>query len=263
MAGFFLMPRGWQDHPAWRGEPFSRAQAWVWLIEEARWKPTKVSIAGKTVELQRGELSHSIRFLAERWGWGKGVVERFIGRLKTETLIETRNETGQLIISICKYDEMQASPDETETVSETPLWTAPGQHRDSTGTKKNQGNEGNEGNQTLVVADDAVLAFNAWNEMAEQYGLARAAKLTDERRQKLRRRLADAGGLDGWRYALSKVAAAGWMHGQNDSGWRADFDFLLQQKSFTRLMEGGYDRAPSKNRPSGNAFTTMDGRSFS
>lgn len=250
------MPRGWQDHPAWRDEPFSRAQAWAWLVEEARWKPTRVSICGKTVELQRGELSHSIRFLAERWGWGKGVVERFIGRLKTETLIKTRNETGQLIISICGYDEMQAVPNVDGTASETRNETPPGQQQDSTGTKKNQSNQRNEGNSSLVIlTDDAFEAVEAWNEMAERHGLPRVSRLTDARRQKLRQRLSDAGGMDGWRHALGKLAAAKWMHGENDRGWKADFDFMLQQKSFTRLMEGGYDRGAAHG--SGNGFHEM------
>lgn len=140
------MPRGWQDNPIWRDEPFSRAQAWAWLVEEARWRPSRISIAGKTVELQRGELSHSIRFLAKRWGWGKGVVERFIGRLKTETLIETRTETGQLIISIRNYDEMQATRHESGTASGTLFETPAGQQQDSTGTKKKERKPSKEGN---------------------------------------------------------------------------------------------------------------------
>ncbi|QDO99095.1 hypothetical protein FNB15_18270 [Ferrovibrio terrae] len=254
MAGYFLMQRGWQDHPAWRGEAFSRAQAWAWLIEEARWRPTRISIAGKTVELQRGELSHSIRFMAERFGWGKGVVERFIGRLKTETLIRTRTETGQLIITICNYDEMQTARSEGETAPETAPETPAGQHRDSTGTKKKEGNTGNEGNADL----DAAVA--AWNQLADEQSLARVQKLTDSRRAKLRKRIAEAGGLEGWRIALGKVRANRWMLGSNKDGWRASFDFLLQPESFTKLMEGGYDRAAGQR--GGSGFHQMMEREF-
>lgn len=242
-GGFFLLPRGWQDNPAWRDEPFSRAQAWAWLVEEARWKPARVNIAGKTVELQRGELSYSIRFLAVRWGWGKGVVERFIGRLKTETLIETRSETGRLIITIRNYNEMQSTSDKGGAETETLIETSPGHRRDTAGTNKNQSNKSNKGKKGLVaVVDDAAEAVGAWNEMAGRHGLAQVSRLTEARHQKLRHRLSEAGGLDGWRHALGKLAAAKWMHGENDRGWKADFDFMLQQKSFTRLVEGGYDR---------------------
>src|SRR5690606_31060409 len=69
----------------------------------------------------------------------------------------------------------------------------------------------------------------------------KALRLTEERRAKLRQRLADAGGLDGWRAALDKLARSPHCTGQNDRGWRADLDFLLQKSSFLRLLEGRYD----------------------
>lgn len=80
-----------------------------------------------------------------------------------------------------------------------------------------------------------------WNEMAERHDLPVAQRLTDARRRKLGARLKDCGGLDGWKAALAKVEATPGLLGANDRGWRADIDFLLQEKSFTKLMEGSYD----------------------
>lgn len=85
------------------------------------------------------------------------------------------------------------------------------------------------------------LAFEAWNALAAALGLPRAQFLTPERRRKIRTRLAECGGLDGWRDALAKIRGSPWCQGENDRGWRADLDFLLQRKSFTKLMEGSYD----------------------
>lgn len=101
-----------------------------------------------------------------------------------------------------------------------------------------------------VALDEAVRMFNA---TAERAGLPTAMKMNDQRRAKLRQRLKDAGGLDGWRVALEKLAASPHCTGQNDRGWRADLDFLLQDRSFTRLMEGSYDaRRPASAPPQHN-----------
>jgi len=92
---------------------------------------------------------------------------------------------------------------------------------------------------------DCGRAVRAWNAMAERTGLASVQKLTTARRRSLVRRLADCGGLDGWQAALDKVEAIPGLLGQANSsgheGWRADFDFLLKESKFTKLMEGGYD----------------------
>jgi uncharacterized protein YdaU (DUF1376 family) len=91
-------------------------------------------------------------------------------------------------------------------------------------------------------------AFDLWNLLAEEgpVKLAKAQLLTTARKAKLGQRLAESGGLDGWKAALDKVRQSSFCHGDNDRGWVADFDFLMQQSSFTRLMEGKYDNRPTR-----------------
>jgi hypothetical protein len=88
-------------------EPLSRREAWIWLISAAVWKARAVFVDGKRVELGRGQLAHSVRFLADQWHWPKSNVSRFLEALKTETMIETQSGTGITIITVCKYDEYQ------------------------------------------------------------------------------------------------------------------------------------------------------------
>ncbi len=84
-------------------------------------------------------------------------------------------------------------------------------------------------------------AVRLWNDLALRRGLPPVPKMTDARRRKLRARLKDCGGLEGWRAALAKVEGIPGLLGANGRKWRADIDFLLQEKSFTKLMEGSYD----------------------
>lgn len=85
------------------------------------------------------------------------------------------------------------------------------------------------------------LAVDAYNETAGLVGIPQCQRLTEKRRKALKARLRDAGGIEGWGAALGKLSESSFCRGKNDRGWTADFDFLLQESSFTRLMEGYYD----------------------
>lgn len=92
------------------------------------------------------------------------------------------------------------------------------------------------------------LAFDAFNDLAEELGLSKAQAFTDERRTKIRQRLNECGGLSGWMDAMLKIRGSPFLCGDNDRGWKASLDFLLQKSSFTRLMEGSYDQQRGRNR---------------
>ena len=97
-----------------------------------------------------------------------------------------------------------------------------------------------EKNNLTVVPKEIAEAFAAYNDMAERVGLSRATKLSPQRQSKLKARLRDAGGIAGWCAALGRVAASAYCRGEVN-GFKADLGFLLQDESFTRLMEGKYD----------------------
>jgi len=84
--------------------------------------------------------------------------------------------------------------------------------------------------------------LEAYNAMAGRTGLPLAKKLDGARLRRARVLVRNAT-VDDLTEAIDAIERNPWMHGQNDKGWRADFDFLLQPKSFTRLIEGSYDRA--------------------
>ncbi len=105
-------------------------------------------------------------------------------------------------------------------------------------------------------------AVRLWNDLALRRGLPPVQKMTDARRRKLRARLKDCGGLEGWKVALEKIEATPGLLGANDRKWRADFDFLLQEKSFIKIMEGAYDHwgqgAGQEGQTLDDAFADMD-----
>ncbi|HEX7720474.1 MAG TPA: DUF1376 domain-containing protein [Woeseiaceae bacterium] len=85
-----------------------------------------------------------------------------------------------------------------------------------------------------------------WNEMAKRTGLPSVKAFPKSRRTAFRERLREFGPA-AFTDAIQAVERSDFCRGKNDRGWRADFDFLLQPKSFVKLLEGAYGHDPPKN----------------
>ena len=95
---------------------------------------------------------------------------------------------------------------------------------------------------SLVISTPEIqMAVSLYNGTAKKLGLPLCQKLSDARKSKIRARLSECGGLQGWQEAMNKLEESDFLRGENEKGWRADFEFILQQKSFNRLIEGGYN----------------------
>jgi uncharacterized protein YdaU (DUF1376 family) len=82
--------------------------------------------------------------------------------------------------------------------------------------------------------------MDAWQERMVPLGFPRIAKMTGQRERMLNARLKDST-LEEWTKVFDALERSNFCRGENDRGWKADFDFLLQPKSFTGLLEGKYD----------------------
>lgn len=81
--------------------------------------------------------------------------------------------------------------------------------------------------------------IEAWNDVAERVGLVKVKRLTPQRQRQLAARLKQ-NSVEDFTEAIQAIERSPFLRGENDRGWRADFDFLLQPKSFTKLIEGSY-----------------------
>lgn len=107
----------------------------------------------------------------------------------------------------------------------------------------------------LKRTDFLPAAFEAWNEMAGEAGLPLVQNRSETRKKHLRLRLAECGGLEGWRAALEKVRASSFLTGAGERGWKADFDFAVTATKFTKIMEGGFDDG---DRPQSEAMAALE-----
>jgi len=152
--GVFAVDRGIWDHPLLASDdPFSKREAWLWLLSEAAWKPRRVRVAGIWIDLQRGQIAHSLRHLANEWQWTVKRIRSFLAGLEKDTSIATATDTGITVITICNYDEYQKISLPKGTPSGTDKGTAGAQEGHSRGTITNAGNTGNSSEANASGAD--------------------------------------------------------------------------------------------------------------
>jgi hypothetical protein len=106
--GVFAVDRGIWDHPIFAAEPLTEREAWMWMISDAAYRPHRRRISGSyQVDLDRGQLGGSLRFMADKWGWSEPRVRRFLKRLKTDAMIDAATDAGITVVTICNYTKYQ------------------------------------------------------------------------------------------------------------------------------------------------------------
>lgn len=124
--GFILLHRSIMENPAWDDpEPWSKGQAWIDLIMLANYQATILTIEGKKVQVQRGEVLTSIRKLAERWHWSTTKVRTYLMFLSEQNMIEQRKGSSRYTVIFLKnYEKYQSVEKATDTVSENQTKTS-------------------------------------------------------------------------------------------------------------------------------------------
>lgn len=110
---FIKLARRFFEHDIWM-EPreFSKAEAWLDLIQSARWSDGTQMIGNKIIRVKRGQLIASHRYLQERWGWKSLTkIQNYLSLLQNEVMIEVEKKSKISIITICKYDVYNNSED--------------------------------------------------------------------------------------------------------------------------------------------------------
>ena len=146
--GYIKLFRKVKNHRFWKQKrKFSRMEAWLDLLIEAAWKDHTIIVQDRTIHLRRGEVPHSNRTLAKRWGWSTGTVFRFILDLKAEHEADQRMDRGLRLLSIVNYDAYQSDAEKVDQQTDQQTDHA----RITRGSRADQTEEGKEGKEELPI----------------------------------------------------------------------------------------------------------------
>lgn len=128
--GYIAISRAIFDHPLFQTRrPFSRLEAWEWLINAAAWAPKARRNKFGAVHTERGQLAVTRRELGAVWRWPKTNVDRFLRKLAAEQMIllgealngpkngpEMSPTIGypMTMVTICNYEKFQRASRRSE-----------------------------------------------------------------------------------------------------------------------------------------------------
>lgn len=93
-GSYIKIDRGLKNNVIWLEKPFSKGQAWVDLLILTQGIDRDVLVRGKIQNQKRGNVYTSIVFLANRWGWSRNKVYRFLEDLTNAGMIVIQGWTG-------------------------------------------------------------------------------------------------------------------------------------------------------------------------
>lgn len=109
---FVKIDRSIQDSWLWQQKPFSKGQAFIDLILLAQHKDGPfTNRRGELINGKRGSVYRSFNWLAERWGWSDGKVERYIKQLEMQDAVKVSKKRGseRTVIRIVNYSKYQST----------------------------------------------------------------------------------------------------------------------------------------------------------
>lgn len=248
MSGFFVMRRGWLDNEMFqtsKREPFDHRSAWIWLIERAAYRAEMVLYRGKSHKIERGQIVSSLLDMGGAWGWNTTKVARFITALRERGLIVTNGVTAATVVTICFYDEYQTSKDDAVTDGEVrPSLTVKCDRYGDKQEKELNNSEAKASSALDVRARETAQAMaETWRDVCGG-ALPVPARLDARRVGICDARWRDSFGRDfgNWTAYCQAIRASPFCCGDNERGWRADFDWALKPKTIQGVQEGKYER---------------------
>lgn len=148
------------DHEFLKPKAFSKAEAWLWMLARAAWKPTTHWIGDTCFEVSTGQFFCTIREVQRVFGWSSTrSVSQYFNALEKRNMIRTAAETGKTLVTICNYSVYQGLVNRNETESETPSASSGTQKVNTKDT--NNTNTRNTSNTSSFQSDVCLEAANA------------------------------------------------------------------------------------------------------
>ena len=245
-GGYYIKARIIQESEIAQSPPHFR-EIWDWLLKEANHKDKKV--AGKTIE--RGQCLRSYKDILDGLKWkvgyrterySRGQCESSMKFLRSRGMITTTKTTRGMIITICNYSYYQ-EPKNYENHNEACNETDSSTQSHDTINK----NDKNDKNKDIVNCPHEKI-IDLYHEILP--GLPKVIKWTEKRKAVLRARWNSGdttsdgtpiNDLKFWKGYFEYIATKKFLHGDNDRGWTANLEWIITERNYIKIREGGYN----------------------
>lgn len=244
---------------------FSRMEAWLWLIANAAYEPSRITNKGREMMLNPGQLMGAYAYLSDVWNWTPETTRYFLKRLELTLMItrwcdkqkESKNHNQCQVISVCNYERYQITYQSepqaiqqafSQAVSQANNKRATSQPQESNTLTINTKKDSSVASATLPGVDehadevshsDALACFNSYNDLALKVGLPQARGLDPSRKKKILARLRDHG-KESWDLLLTNIDRSLLLQGKKTSWRPPGLGWFLEPGNYVKVIEGGY-----------------------
>lgn len=256
------------DHPAFNDD--NERMTWLWMIRRAAYAKHTVRYRNRPVTLLAGEFAMTVRDLAAHREWSKSKVERFLSRLKTGTgdgpMIETRTETGFMIVKICNYDNFQNTDGSSETATETKLRQQPRRSRDSRETQREQINN----SSVSIDTKSRARVTPKFDDQSNETVSRETSQITDEWKSFCGSDAMAPGDMIGianavQRHGVRKILdvidrarASPFLRGEQGNWTGMPLKWLWDDQRIAEILRGEHDGKPSNSNSGNTSVGYMD-----
>jgi hypothetical protein len=209
---------------------------------------------------------------AELWRWSRGKVERFLEEIGVkieypEYTGQKQNQRGQIMIQI--PSRKRAENGQIKFIDSRWLSNDADRKRTDTEQKTSRSQSTTidpnpkpypEKKSSEEDTPPARSLFDLWNMTVGGSPLSKVRDFTSGRDKKCRGRLKERS-LDEWREVFQLCISTPFLRGENDKGWRSDFDWITKNsENATKVLEGKYNDASGQVKPaSSDRYSMFEG----
>ncbi len=252
-VGWIKLSRKLLQSKYYLGEKFTRPMCWIDLLLLAEWRNERSFFhRGIQVVVKRGQIAMSLDELHKRWNLSVNTVRRRLGEMKKDGRIDWITDNVISRITIINYEKYQGTEglSETRTDQETPSAssvtdTIPLETKEQE-VELAEIIEPNAALPDLPPAKekekvDCDFVLKLYHHLCPS--LPKVIKLSEKRKSKIRIRFEEMDYDYGvMKTVFEKAEASRFMRGDNNRGWKADFDWIFTNNTnWVKILEGKYD----------------------
>ncbi|MBQ2811000.1 MAG: hypothetical protein IJF12_02400 [Alphaproteobacteria bacterium] len=224
--GWMPIYRRVQEHWLWQDKPFAKGQAWIDLLLLASHNENEFLFGNQVTKNEIGSFITSELKLADRWGWSKTKVRAFLSLLESEKMIVKKSDNKKTTINIVNYS-IYADYETAKKLQKDNNKTSKKLQKNTINNDNNDNND----NKYIYIKD-------IYNEICVSF--PRLTVLSDKRKKAIKARL-NTYSVEQLKEVFIKAEASDFLKGKNNRNWSANFDWLIADGNFAKVLDGNYD----------------------